>query len=218
MVFPKQFFQLNFFTHKSIFLLNAPVWETLKELKKHLDHACLGKIECSISPGVTLVHPEKISIGRGSRLEPGSYIEGPCWIGKDCQIRHGAYVRPYVLTGDRCIIGHSTEVKHAIFLDDAQAPHFNYVGDSILGNKVNLGAGVVCANLRLDHGEVIVKIDKNLYKTGLKKFGAILGDRSQIGCNSVLNPGILLRKQTCLKGCSSIQKTNLRKRDYVAIS
>ena len=110
-------------------------------------------------------------------MEPGAYIEGPCVIGKACQIRHSAYVRPYVVTGDRCIIGHSSEVKHSILLDGAQAPHFNYVGDSILGNGVNLGAGVICANFRLDHREVIVEIEGNRHETGLRKFGAIVGRR-----------------------------------------
>jgi bifunctional N-acetylglucosamine-1-phosphate-uridyltransferase/glucosamine-1-phosphate-acetyltransferase GlmU-like protein len=125
-------------------------------------------------------------------------------------VRHGDYVRPYVLTGKRCVIGHSTEVKHSILLDGAQAPHFNYVGDSILGKGVNLGAGVICANFRLDHGEVIVEVEGKRFKTGLRKFGAILGDLSQIGCNSVLNPGVLLRKRTFSRACSSIQKSNVR--------
>lgn len=214
MALPQHFFELASFSHKDLFRVDAPVWESLKELQGYLEGAPLGKIECDIPTGVTLVHPEKVSIGKGTRVEPGAYIEGPCIIGEGCQVRHGAYVRPYVLTGNQCVIGHSTEVKHAIFLDGAQAPHFNYVGDSILGNSVNIGAGVICANFRLDHGEVIVEIDGKRFKTGLRKFGAILGDHSQIGCNSVLNPGVLLRKRTFSRACSSIQKSNLRKGDY----
>jgi NDP-sugar pyrophosphorylase family protein len=207
---PERFFDLQEFLHKDLFKLELPVWDSLRELTGYLDNNNLGKIECSIPEGAILVNPDMISIGKGTRVEPGAYIEGPCIIGEGSQVRHGAYVRPYVLTGKRCVIGHSTEVKHSILLDGAQAPHFNYVGDSILGKGVNLGAGVICANFRLDHGEVIVEIEGKRFKTGLRKFGAILGDLSQIGCNSVLNPGVLLRKRTFSRACSSIQKSNVR--------
>ena len=207
---PERFFDLQDFSHKGLFKLERPVWDSLRELKRYLDSWDLGKIECAVPEGAMLVNPNKISIGQGTRIEPGAYIEGPCVIGEDSQVRHGAYIRPYVLTGKKCIIGHSTEVKHSILLDGAQAPHFNYVGDSILGKNVNLGAGVICANFRLDHGEVIVEVEGARFETGLRKFGAILGDLSQIGCNSVLNPGVLLRKRTFLRACSSIQKSNVR--------
>jgi NDP-sugar pyrophosphorylase family protein len=112
-------------------------------------------------------------------------------------IRHGAYLRGGVICGDGCQIGHSAEIKHAILLDGACATHFVYVGDSILGNGVNLGAGVKCANLRLDRREVSVDVDGQRVKTGLKKLGCIVGDRVQIGCNSVLNPGTLVGRE-CL--------------------
>ena len=207
---PELFFDLQGFLHRDLFKLDLPVWDSLRMLESYLDSLSLGKIECDIPKEVTLVNPSKISIGKGTRVESGSYIEGPCSIGEDSQVRHGAYVRPYVLTGKRCVIGHSTEVKHSILLDGAQAPHFNYVGDSILGKGVNLGAGVICANFRLDQGEVIVEIEGKRFKTGLRKFGAVLGDLSQIGCNSVLNPGVLLHKRTFLRACSSIQKSNVR--------
>ena len=213
MLTPEIFFDLHLFSHKEVFLMEAPVWESLKNLKQYLESLDLGKIECQIPSSVTLVNPEMISIGKRTIVEPGAYIEGPCIIGENCQIRHGAYIRGNVLTGDRCIIGHATEVKHAIFLDDSKAPHFNYVGDSILGNHVNIGAGVICANFRLDHGEVVVEVEGDLYKTGIKKFGAVLGDGSQLGCNSVINPGILLRKRTYSRACTSIQKSNFRKKN-----
>lgn len=210
MPLPKHFFDLQEFLHKDLFLLDKPVWETLKHLKQYLDGMTLGKIDCTIPEGAFLVNPNQISIGKGSQVEPGAYIEGPCALGEDNIVRHGAYVRPYVLTGDRCVIGHSTEVKHSIFLNGAQAPHFNYVGDSILGNGVNLGAGVICANFRLDHKEILIEIEEFRFKTGLRKLGAILGDGSQLGCNSVINPGALLRKKTFSRACSSIQKSNIR--------
>jgi len=142
-------------------------------------------------------------------VEPGSYIEGPCVIGDGCHIRHGAYIRPYVLTGNGCVLGHASEFKHSVLLDDVCAAHFNYVGDSILGNRVQLGAGAICANFRLDSKEVMVKIGEDHFKTGTKKFGAIIGDQSKVGCNSVINPGILLRKRTMVRACSLVQCSNV---------
>lgn len=210
MLKPERFFDLKAFSHKKVFHMDLPVWESLKNLRSYLDSLTLGHIECPIPTNVTLVNAESISIGKGSVIEPGAYIEGPCVIGQNCQIRHGAYLRGYVLTGDRCVVGHSTEVKHAIFLNDSKAPHFNYVGDSILGNHVNIGAGVICANFRLDKGEVVVEVEGETYQTGIKKFGTILGDSSQLGCNTVINPGVLLRKKTFSRACTSIQKSNLR--------
>ena len=209
---PDLFFDLKDFSHRSLFLMEQPIWETLKNLKTYLNDLKLGKIECTIPESVILVNPELISIGKRSRVEQGSYIEGPCVIGEDCVVRHGAYVRPYVLTGNGCVIGHASEIKHSILLNGAAAPHFNYVGDSILGNHVNIGAGVVCANVRLDHGEIKVEAFGEIFKTGINKMGAIIGDGSQLGCNSVTNPGVLLRKKTFCRPCTSVQETNLRMR------
>ncbi|WP_228547111.1 UDP-N-acetylglucosamine diphosphorylase [Candidatus Neptunochlamydia vexilliferae] len=215
MLTPDCFFDLSNFLHKELFLLDRPVWESLIGLKNYLHSLDLGNIQCNIPNSVTLVHPELISIEEGTVIEPGAYIEGPCHIGKDSQVRQGAYVRPFVLTGERCVIGHASEIKHALFLNGAQAPHFNYVGDSILGSNTNLGAGVICANYRIDHKDVVVEVDGELYETGMRKFGTVLGDRSQIGCNSVINPGVLLRKKTLSRACTSIQKSNLRKVNVV---
>lgn len=149
-------------------------------------------MEIDIPQGVFLQNPELISIGKGTVIEPGVMIIGPCIIGKNCVIRHGAYLREDVILGDGCHIGHSSELKHSIVLNHAAATHFVYVGDSILGASVNLGAGVKCANLRLDRREVAVQG----VKTGLRKFGAIVGDKTQIGCNCVLNPGTLIGKES----------------------
>ena len=210
MFVPDHFFNLSEFPFSDLFKLKEHVWETLKDLTSYLNSKPLGTIESEIPKGVFIVNPEKVSIEKNVTIEPGAYIEGKCIIGKGSTISHSAYVHPYVLTGKNCVIGHATEVKHSILLDGAHAPHFNYVGDSILGNNVNLGAGVICANFRLDKGEVVVDVDGSRFKTGLRKFGAILGDMSQLGCNTVLNPGILLRKKTLARACSSIQKSNVR--------
>ena len=192
-------FNLESFAHRKVFDGCTYPWEALLKLIQYLESQKLGKIECPIPDGVYLVNPEQISIGKGTVVEPGALIKGPCLIGRDCEIRHGAYIRGGVLTGDRCVIGHATEVKGSILLDDVHAAHFNYVGDSILGNRVNLGAGVKLANVRLDEREV---------KTGLKKLGAILGDETQIGCNAVTNPGTVMGKGSLGYPCMVIKDDN----------
>ncbi|MBS0628687.1 MAG: UDP-N-acetylglucosamine diphosphorylase [Verrucomicrobia bacterium] len=185
-------FNLVSFAHKRVFDGCTYPWEALLKLIQYLESQNLGKIECPIPQGVYLINPEQISIGKGTIVEPGTLIKGPCLIGRDCEIRHGAYVRGGVLTGDGCVIGHATEVKGSILLDEAHAAHFNYVGDSILGNRVNLGAGVKLANVRLDGEDVKI----GTVATGLKKLGAILGDETQLGCNAVTNPGTVMGKRS----------------------
>lgn len=186
------FFSLKRFVHKTLWKEGEPVWFPLLVLKDYLNKKCPGRIEIEIPKGVFLEREETITIGEGTVIEPSVYIQGPCIIGKHCVIRHGAYLREGVLCGDHCHIGHSAEIKHSILLDYAKATHFVYVGDSILGNEVNLGAGVKCANLRFDRRHVNIFFEGKKINTGLKKFGSIIGDRAQIGCNSVLNPGTLV--------------------------
>lgn len=185
-------FAIGSFAHAGLWEEGAPVWSPLHRLKNYFEELPLGKIEGKLEEGVYLKNREKISIGEGTVVEAGAYIEGPCWVGKGCVIRHGAYLRAYTLIGDKCSIGHCAEIKHSILLDRAAATHFVYVGDSILGHSVNLGAGVKCANVRLDRREVSVSIENVRTRTGLLKMGALIGDRSQIGCNCVLNPGTIV--------------------------
>lgn len=187
-------FDLENFKHALLFENVEYVWEVLSLISKFLLSLPLGKIETEVPPGVTLVNPETISIGKGTILEAGAYIKGPCWIGENCSIRQGAYIRGDLITGDSCVIGHVTEIKNALLLNHAHAAHFAYVGDSILGNHVNLGAGVKCANLKLDRAPITLSYREEKKNTGLKKFGAIMGDGCQIGCNTVLNPGTILGK------------------------
>ncbi|XOF32956.1 MAG: hypothetical protein ACL93V_13175 [Candidatus Electrothrix sp. YB6] len=139
-----------------------------------------------------------ILLGKGVLIESGALIKEPAIIGDHTEIRQGAYLRGYCLTGRRCVIGHSTEVKHSIFLNDAKAGHFAYLGDSILGNNANLGAGTKFANLRFLSGTIQVRTDRGSFDTGLRKLGAILGDRVQTGCNSVTNPGTLIGPDSML--------------------
>ncbi len=202
---PAAFFILEHFAHAELFDGCTYVWEALKHLCDYLRKQKLGKIEVEIPTSVHLVNPELISIGRGTVVEPGAYIQGPCIIGNNCQVRHGAYIRGDLIAGEACVIGHDTEIKHSILLDRANAAHFNYVGDSILGNGVNLGAGVKCANLKLDRSLITVVVQGKRYKTGLKKLGAIIGDGAQLGCNSVTNPGTLMGRGAIAYPCVNVR-------------
>jgi NDP-sugar pyrophosphorylase family protein len=200
-----QFFSLESYFHRELFERSAFVWEALHRLAPYLEEQELGKIEVRVPSTVHLINPELISIGAGTVIEAGAYIEGPAIIGPHNQIRHGAYIRGNVITGEKCIIGHATEIKHSILLNGAQAAHFNYVGDSILGNDVNLGAGVKLANFRLDHKDVFVLLQGQKILTGLKKLGAIIGDGAQLGCNAVTNPGTLIGPKAFCYPCVNIK-------------
>lgn len=201
---PDYFFDLSKSRHASLFQGLSYVWEVIPKISDYLKTATLGIIECEIPDGVHLISPEQISIGKGTIVEPGAYIKGPCIIGQNCTVRHGAYIRGDFICGDHCVIGHDTEVKNSLFLDSAHAAHFAYLGDTILGNRVNLGAGTKCANLKLDNNQVQIQIDSGAIPTGLRKFGAIIGDDSQTGCNSVTNPGTLLGKKVFIYPCLNV--------------
>lgn len=151
----------------------------------------------------------RVYIAKGAHVEPTAYIQGPCYIGPDAQVRHGAYIRGQVYVGRGAVVGHTTEVKGSVFFDEAKAGHFAYVGDSILGCDVNLGAGTKLANLPLVRREVRVIHPRSgrVISTGLKKFGAIVGDRAQTGCNSVLSPGTLMMPQSAVYPCVHFRGT-----------
>ncbi len=155
-------------------------------------------IGASVLMAGAVLSGDKIAIGRGVFIEAGALIKSPAIIDDHSEIRQGAYLRGYCLVGKRCVVGHVTEVKHSIFLNDAKAGHFAYLGDSILGNSVNLGAGTKLANLRFTGGEVPIRTANGTVATGLRKLGAIMADGVQTGCNSVTNPGTLLGKKTML--------------------
>tara|TARA_B100000459_G_scaffold147462_1_gene117563 strand:+ start:10094 stop:10801 length:708 start_codon:yes stop_codon:yes gene_type:complete len=139
----------------------------------------------------------KVIVEATAQIEPGAHLIGPCYVGPKAEIRHGAYVRGFSWICADAVVGHASETKHCVLLPGAKAPHFNYVGDSILGKGVNLGAGTKISNLRNDGGEVQLRIESERFGSGLRKFGAILGEGCQLGCNSVTNPGVIL-------GCNSI--------------
>lgn len=148
---------------------------------------------------------DQISIGQGTVIEPGALIKGPTIIGKNTEVRQGAYIRGGCIVGDRCVVGHTTEMKTSVMLNDAKAGHFAYIGDSILGNNVNLGAGTKLANLKLIDSNISIKINGMIHDTGIRKFGAIMGDRVETGCNSVTNPGTILGKASMVYPCVSVK-------------
>jgi NDP-sugar pyrophosphorylase family protein len=152
-------------------------------------------IEIALDPRVH-VAGDRIAIGKGTRIGPGALLEGPLRIGRDCEIRAGAYLRGGCWLGDGCVVGASVEVKRAIFLDRARAPHLTYVGDSVLGRDVNLGAGTVLSNFRHDGAEIAIPLAGSSVGTGRRKLGALLGDGVAVGCNSVLNPGTIVGART----------------------
>lgn len=201
---PEILFDLVNFAHAKIFDDCEHAWDALPKISKYLNTIKLGRIDSEIPEGVILVNRGQISIEKGCTIEPGVYIKGPCYIGQGSEVRFGAYIRGNFIAGTECVIGHTTEIKNALFLNRTHAAHFAYVGDSILGSNVNLGAGTKLANLKLNRQEVWVKKKGAALKTGLRKFGAILGDGAQTGCNAVTNPGTVMGKGSCAYPCTNI--------------
>jgi len=152
----------------------------------------------------SILWDEQITLGPGSVVEPGALIQGPTIIGSHTEVRQGAYVRGNCIIGDRCVVGHTTEIKTSVMLNDAKAGHFAYIGDSILGNATNLGAGTKLANLKIGEGRVRVRFGEESIDTGLRKFGAVLGDHVEIGCNAVTNPGAVLGKGCMVSPVTSV--------------
>jgi len=158
----------------------------------------------------------QVWIHESAVIAPTAYIGAPCIIGPNTEVRHCAFIRGSALVGENCVVGNSVELKNAILFDNVQVPHYNYVGDSILGYKSHMGAGALTSNVKSDSSLVVVKNGSEQYPTGRKKFGAILGDFAEIGCNSVLNPGTIIGRHTnvyptsCVRGvvpANSIYKT-----------
>ncbi|HEX2944540.1 MAG TPA: UDP-N-acetylglucosamine pyrophosphorylase [Clostridia bacterium] len=139
---------------------------------------------------------EAVWVGKGTTIAKTVLIKGPAIIGYNCELRQCAFIRENVIIGNEVTIGNSTELKNSLLFNRVQVPHFNYVGDSILGYKSHLGAGVICSNLKSNGGNVSVKVGEACIDTGLRKFGAMVGDNSEVGCNSVLNPGTVIGKNS----------------------
>jgi NDP-sugar pyrophosphorylase family protein len=182
-------FDLTQTEHAALFDGCNYAWEALKKIEPYLATVPRQKTPPRF-PGASI--GDRVLIGAGTVVEPGVLIKGPAIIGKNCQIRHNAYLRENVIIGDNCVVGNSSELKNALLFNGAQVPHFNYIGDSILGHQAHLGAGVKISNLKMFPGNIEVELDGVPTDTGLRKFGALLGDHAEAGCNAVLNPGSIL--------------------------
>ena len=152
-----------------------------------------------------VLHGENVFIHKTAVVAPTAFIAGPCIIGKNTEIRHCAFIRGSALIGENCVVGNSTELKNVILFDNVQVPHYNYVGDSILGYKSHLGAGAITSNVKSDKTLVAVKNSSDKIETGLKKFGAVIGDGVEIGCGSVLNPGTVIGRNTNIYPLSCVR-------------
>ena len=164
-------------------------WEMLPKIKEYI----LSLIKMGI-PGYTLIS-ENVLVGEHVRIYPTATIEGPAIIGSGSEVRPGAFIRGNVITGAGCVIGNSSELKNCILLEKVQIPHYNYIGDSVLGYKAHTGAGTICSNLKSDGKAVVIHGDVD-YETGLRKIGGILADGADVGCGSVINPGTIIGKNT----------------------
>ncbi len=205
MLSPSDFFDLNNFRHKKLFEGLEFVWNCLKTLPAYLKINLKPEIHSKI-PHSVFLDGNYIYIGENTIIEPGTVIKSPAIIGDNVEIRSCAYIRGNVIVGNNCVVGHASEIKNSIMLDGSHAPHFNYLGDSILGNNVNLGAGTILSNYKISADKSIkIIIDNKVYDTGLTKFGAIMGDNSESGCNSVLNPGTIVGKRSLIYPLASVR-------------
>ncbi len=185
---------------KEVFTGLTYPWEVLSKIKDFI-----------ISLGETL--PEEkyerregnIWVARNAKVFPSAYIGGPAIIDEEAEIRHCAFIRGSAIVGKGAVVGNSTELKNVILFNKVQVPHYNYVGDSILGYKAHMGAGSITSNVKSDKTLVVVKAGEETFETGLKKFGAMLGDQVEVGCNSVLNPGTVIGKNTNIYPTSMVR-------------
>ena len=173
-------------------------WEMLPKIKD-----LAKKIIAEGLEGYTLI-ADGILVGENVKIYPTATIEGPTVIGSGTEVRPGAFIRGGVITGENCVIGNSSELKNCILLNKVQIPHYNYVGDSILGNKAHTGAGTICSNLKSDGKNVVVHGEVE-YETNLRKIGGILGDSADVGCGSVINPGTVIGKNTSVYPLTSLR-------------
>jgi NDP-sugar pyrophosphorylase family protein len=198
---PAELFDLSQTSHAKLFEGCAYAWDALKKLKPYIESNLRPEL-LNRCEGQAHIGPD-VFIGEGTVVEDGVMIKGPAIIGRNCEIRHGAYIREHVIIGDGCVIGNACEFKHSLLFNSCQVPHFSYVGDSIFGYKAHLGAGVKISNVKLVPGNVTVEMDGVPFDTGLRKFGAMLGDNTDIGCNSVLNPGSIVGRGSVIYPCTN---------------
>lgn len=175
-------------------------WEVLPEIKDFI--LKLGK---TLDPDEYEYREGDIWIAKSAKIAPTACINGPAIIGKDTEVRHCAFIRGNAIVGEDCVVGNSTELKNVVLFNCVQVPHYNYVGDAILGYKSHMGAGSICSNVKSDKQLVVVKDGEEKIETGLKKFGAMLGDHVEVGCGSVLNPGTVIGRNSNIYPLSPVR-------------
>ncbi|MEO7933634.1 MAG: UDP-N-acetylglucosamine diphosphorylase [Chthoniobacterales bacterium] len=193
---PTDFLDLAQTAHSELFAGLENSWLVLPLIAPYLmtnlvpqnDADCIG------TPFVS----SQARIGKGTTIGHGAAIIGPAWIGENCEIRPGCYIRENVIVGDNVVLGNSCEFKNCIIFNGAQIPHFSYVGDSIVGYKAHLAAGVILSNMRLDQRPVSIATNHGVIDTQLRKFGAVIGDHAEIGCNAVLSPGSIIGRRSLI--------------------
>lgn len=175
-------------------------WEVLPEIKDFI--LKLGK---TLDPEEYEYKEGDIWIAKSAKIAPTACINGPAIIGKDTEVRHCAFIRGNAIVGEGCVVGNSTELKNVVIFNCVQVPHYNYVGDAVLGYRSHMGAGSICSNVKSDKQLVVVKDGEEKIETGLKKFGAMLGDHVEVGCGSVLNPGTVIGRNSNIYPLSSVR-------------
>jgi len=185
---------------KDLFMDKEYPWEVLPHISNFIIE--LGN---SLSAEEYEEREENIWVAKSAKVAPTAYIGGPAIIGKQAEIRHCAFIRGNAIVGEGAVIGNSTELKNVVIFNRAQVPHYNYVGDSIVGYKAHMGAGSITSNVKSDKMLVTVKYEEHRVETGLKKFGAMLGDEVEIGCGSILNPGTVVGKESNIYPLSSVR-------------
>lgn len=198
-LFVKNLLNLDECFEKDIFNNLQYPWEALSRIKSFL-----LEFAQKLPPEFEQIE-QFVWVGKGTTIEKTALIKGPAIIGCGCEIRQCAYIRENVIIGNEAVIGNSTELKNSLLFNKAQVPHFNYVGDSILGYKAHLGAGVICSNLKSNGDKVKVRMGADSIETGLRKFGAIVGDHAEVGCNSVLNPGTVIGRSSIVYPLTSVR-------------
>lgn len=194
-------YNLNETIAKDLFEGAVYPWELLPKIS-----AFILELGASLDPAEYEKRGEDVWVAKSASVAPTAYIHGPAIIGKEAEVRHCAFIRGNAIVGEGAVVGNSTELKNVILFNKVQVPHYNYVGDSILGYKAHMGAGSITSNVKSDKTLVIVKDGERRYETGLKKFGAMLGDQVEVGCGSVLNPGTVVGPCTNIYPLSSVRE------------
>ena len=175
-------------------------WEALPKIGEFIK-----KLGAALDPEEYDKVGEDVWIAKSANVFPSAYIHGPAIIGKEAEVRHCAFIRGKALVGEGCVVGNSTELKNVVLFNNVQVPHYNYVGDAVLGYKSHMGAGSICSNVKSDKKLVVVKDGEEKIETGLKKFGAMLADHVEVGCGSVLNPGTVIGRNTNIYPLSPVR-------------